>query len=161
MALFGAVRVLHFVVEKAAEPVASAIQRVASGSSSFRGATVRLARTLDARDVRRHKTLFGGEQLVSTPLTEEEAVKKGADILGECVVWGVGLSVLLHQTNQEREAAEAEKLLKEKRREEKRRALLELEKRLVDRLSRLEDQAGARAECAGCWLCRWWPSTAR
>ena len=86
-----AFKMLSFVVEKAAEPLSNAIERVAARSPRFQQACVGASR-LARRQGNRRRAKKGKDPL---PLrAPDEAVKAGCEILGESIVWTIGLTLL-------------------------------------------------------------------
>ena len=89
-----ALQVGYYLSGKIAQPVSAALSQVAAGSSRFTRVCVTLARAIDAREQR---TRLGGLFTEAVPLSEEQAVKRGSELLGEALVVGIGLGVLVHQ----------------------------------------------------------------
>lgn len=85
------VKLLYFAIERITEPIGAAICALAARSPTFQSGCRRLARTIHVHPAeqlgRRHR-----------PLTDEQAARVGAGILGESVLWVSGLAVLAHQS---------------------------------------------------------------
>mmetsp|Transcript_49080 Transcript_49080/g.96222 ORF Transcript_49080/g.96222 Transcript_49080/m.96222 type:complete len:127 (+) Transcript_49080:56-436(+) len=113
-------KVIHFVVDRMAEPFSTGMEAVARKSNLFRRGCVGLARYLNANEVKRESHFFYGETASFEPLGEEEAARRGASMMGEAVLWSIGLGILYHQHLQEVEAED------------------ELERRIVALESRLD-----------------------
>ena len=99
--------VLYFAVEKAAIPISIVLQRTAAQSNLFASLSIATARAFHAQEVRREKrwVMFGPEDEVVVPMTDQRACKLGTEIFGQSIIWIVGLGVLLHQTQSSEEAA--------------------------------------------------------
>ena len=100
-------KLLFFVVEKAAEPFASALEQVCLRSPTFQRACIATARPFNTRSPTRRASAYADpnapvEKLV--PLTDTEATKLGAELIGEAAVWSIGLAILYAQHRQESEA---------------------------------------------------------
>ena len=104
---------------------------------------VRLARAVDLREQR---TLLG-MSLQPVPLTEEQATKRGGELLAEALVVGLGLGVVLHQTHQSAQEAAAEQKKQRKAEAEAQQAfrasVTATEARLMARLDAIERRLGA------------------
>ena len=99
-------KIVYFVVDKVAEPVADALSRIAARSPTFQTACRRVARavsTVSVEDVFDHRSGVAVRRRALV-LTDEQASKAGTEILAEALVWSVGLIVLGHQTLIEGEA---------------------------------------------------------
>ena len=124
---------MHAATSLQAEPFSQAIERSAQASPTFRSACTRLARWQSNLQYNRDLRRLAHEQKISelrpepgraasvpaddyssleppAELSEREATAKGADLLGEGIVIAVGLGLLAHQYNSERqdEAAQQE-----------------------------------------------------
>ena len=115
------VKLVYFVVERAAEPLSARLESYAAQSERFRSACGLLANwynNVEYRKAERHRiraisTHAQGWEGLETepppPLSEQEATTLGCELLGECFVGGVALSILLAQAAQDN-AEEAEQL---------------------------------------------------
>lgn len=90
------IKVAYFAVERLAEPFSAAVGAVATRSPIFQAACRGLARHIDRRSTQKPGRFY-------RPLTDEQASKAGAAILGEAILWTCGLAVLTHQTVAENE----------------------------------------------------------
>ena len=107
-----AVKLAYFFVERAAEPLFARLESYAARSERFRRACGGLANwynTIEYRKAERHRARTisltaadGWEEHESEPppppppqLSEQEATTLGCELLGECFVGGVALSILL------------------------------------------------------------------
>lgn len=98
-----------------------------------------MARWFEQSDkARRNRFLKLGEIDEVPRLTDEEAVLRGAELLGEAFVWTVGLTVVLHQFSIEQDDKKEELEEKEKRRVRKELALHQTELRILERIGSLE-----------------------
>jgi hypothetical protein len=132
----------YFVLERVAEPLSRSIEALARQSPLFRRGCVSLARGFERRQAERHnRFLKPGEALQKDELSDEQAIQKGAELLGEGILWVSGISIVLHQTyNEEKE--EDEKVVAH---DVKRKAsevtiiesVLSAEKRIMDRIDHL------------------------
>ena len=115
-----AVKLVYFVVERAAEPLSARLESYAARSERFRSACGVLANwynTIEYRKGERHRartiSTSGWEgreaEPPPPPLSEQEATTLGCELLGECFVGGVALSILLAQAATDK-AEEAEQL---------------------------------------------------
>jgi uncharacterized protein YigA (DUF484 family) len=125
-------KVAYFVVERAAEPLSLRIEQAAESSPRFRDLCSKIATWVHTIDERKQQRRVAHQQRlaeqhglhavpgrasampadefeVPEPLSEKEAVEKGADLLGEGVVISIGFAILLHQWVQDaRDDAENE-----------------------------------------------------
>jgi hypothetical protein len=85
-----AAKLAYFAIERVTEPVSTFIGTIAERSPGFQAGCRSLARRVGNAGLYPDYTHAG--------LTDEQAAKAGAEILGEGVVWSVGLAVLAHQT---------------------------------------------------------------
>eukprot|EP00613_Pedinella_sp_CCMP2098_P024263 CAMPEP_0171700370 /NCGR_PEP_ID=MMETSP0991-20121206/10491_1 /TAXON_ID=483369 /ORGANISM="non described non described, Strain CCMP2098" /LENGTH=166 /DNA_ID=CAMNT_0012289571 /DNA_START=45 /DNA_END=542 /DNA_ORIENTATION=+ len=91
-------RIGYFVAERVAEPLSIGIQGIARQSGTFRSACIKIARSFENTEIAKEsRHLKSGEKLEREMLTPEEAVERGAEILGEGILWGAGLAVVVHQ----------------------------------------------------------------
>mmetsp|Transcript_18134 Transcript_18134/g.46437 ORF Transcript_18134/g.46437 Transcript_18134/m.46437 type:complete len:160 (+) Transcript_18134:35-514(+) len=115
-----AVKLVYFAIERVTEPVSTFIGTIAERSPVFQAGCRRLARHVDKVAARANIDSTAGAY-THAGLTDEQAAKAGAEILGEGVVWGVGLAVLAHQT-----------LLESSEEREQEQRLSEYERRIYD-----------------------------
>jgi hypothetical protein len=98
----------YFVLERVAEPLSRSVESVAARSPAFRRGCVWLANYFESSEAaRRNRFLVGKHRQAVPVLTEEAAVAKGSELVGEGMLWGVGIAVVLHQHFKE-EDTEAE-----------------------------------------------------
>ena len=107
-----AVKLAYFFVERAAEPLSARLESYAARSERFRRACGGLANwynTIEYRKAERHRARiissmaadgWEGHEAEPPPspppqLSEQEATTLGCELLGECFVGGVALSILL------------------------------------------------------------------
>jgi hypothetical protein len=98
------VKVTYIAIDKIAEPISFSFGAVAARSPAFQSSCRQLARAIGNMSSRG----------APPPLmTDAEAAKAGAQILGEGVLWGVGLAVLAHESFIDRceEGAQASRLV--------------------------------------------------
>ena len=116
--MVGVLKLVHFFIERLAEPVSSRLEKVAGRSTAFRTTCVRLAQWQHQfeyqKALRRHTrdsvgheaSADGWEDAVPElpePRSEKDATAAGCDLLGEAFVWTVGIGILIHQEWQERQ----------------------------------------------------------
>ena len=94
-------KVVFFAIEQLAEPISNQIERVASQSPSFRRGCIRVAQRLHRENVRRWALLGRDEAQQLKTLDAEKAVTMGCEVLGEGIVWSVGLGVLAYQMRED------------------------------------------------------------
>lgn len=102
MAMF---RVAYFVFDRLQEPLSRTIEALARQSPTFNRGCAALARSFEKSRVSSvNRDLAEGEKRLSeTHLTQEEAMHKGAALLGESILWITGSAVVLHQYLREKE----------------------------------------------------------
>lgn len=134
-----ALQVAYYLSGKIAQPVSAALSKVAAGSSRFTRVCVALARAIDAREQR---TRLGGLFTEAVPLSEEQAVKRGSELLGEALVVGIGLGVLVHQVQRSDQLA---RITQEQQQEQElatqaafRAHVTAMEQRILSRLDAIE-----------------------
>lgn len=151
------VKLAYFFVERAAEPLSARLESYAARSDRFRSACGGLANwynTIEYRKAERHRA-----RTISTPaeaepplppppqLSEQEATTLGCELLGECFVGGVALSILLAEVATGK-AEEAEQLAVidalQSSIEEQRQQLADLQG-MVHRNHELEVEAACRS----------------
>lgn len=153
-------KLVYFFVERAAEPVSQRLENAAQASPAFRAVCRRVATSFEhiehQKAIRRlafeqrAAELHGvhaepgraqgipADEIESPPtLTESEAVQKGAELLGEFFVLGVGLGLLIHQQMRDR-ADEAENEAKVEKNESKIKTLEATNAGLQKRIESLE-----------------------
>ncbi len=137
---------MYFFVDRVAEPLSNRLVKVAKGSPGFRAVCTGLAnwhnsaehnaaqrRSAARRDETDGPEPEGAQATAAPKLSEREATELGCDLLGEGIVWTIGLAVLYHEMRRDwenetqQEAVMASNLLR----------IEALEKRL----GRLEGQA--------------------
>ena len=98
-------KLLFFVVDKLAEPFASAIERVCVQSPPFRRVCVATARGYNILSQKR-VSIFAEptQEKLFVRLTEDQATRLGAELLGEGIVWSLGLATLAYQSSEDDEA---------------------------------------------------------
>jgi hypothetical protein len=145
MALF--FRVGYFVIERIAEPVSGLVIRVANRSPTFQRGCAALARAVDDAETDRKNRWLTPEMTpaVVHAFTEEQAVNRGAEILGEAAVWTVGLGLVLHQYVREEEAAQIEQQERRAHEAATRDAIDASERRILDRIAALEQELAQRS----------------
>ena len=80
------VKLLWFAVERAADPIAASLERVAVRSPGFSKFCVSVARRYNALTSTHRVSLFADEPLAAKePLSERAATKIGAELLAEAV----------------------------------------------------------------------------
>ena len=108
---------MRSAVERAAEPLSARLESAAAQSETFRHACGAIAnwynsydhRKAERRRARTMPSADGWEPAgpeAPTPLSEGEATTLGCELLGECFVGGVALTVLLVQMSQDSAAEE-------------------------------------------------------
>ena len=148
MAMF---RVAYFAFERLQEPLSRSIEVLARQSPTFNRGCASLARSFERwRISSLNRDLAVGEKRVlEAHLTQEEAVHKGAALLGESILWITGSAVVLHQYLKEKEdedevaAAEQERLDQQEARIYA--AIAASEARLAARLVAFEARLAQRA----------------
>ena len=84
--LMATVKLLWFAVERAADPIAASLERVAVRSPGFSKFCVSVARRYNALTSTHRVSLFADEPLAAKePLSERAATKIGAELLAEAV----------------------------------------------------------------------------
>ncbi|KAJ1627114.1 hypothetical protein T492DRAFT_909527 [Pavlovales sp. CCMP2436] len=81
-----AVKLVYFAIERVTEPVSTFIGTIAERSPVFQAGCRRLARHVDKVAARANIDSTAGAY-THAGLTDEQAAKAGAEILGEGVVW--------------------------------------------------------------------------
>ena len=159
------VKLAYFFIERAAEPLSARLESYAARSERFRSACGGLANwynTIEYRKAERHRArnvgtttaADGWEGLEAEPplppppqLSEQEATTLGCELLGECFVGGVALSILLAEVATGK-AEEAEQLAViealQSSMEEQRQQLADLQG-MVQRNHELEVEATCRS----------------
>ena len=159
-----AVKLAYFFVERAAEPLSARLESYAARSERFRSACGGLANwynTIEYRKGERHRARtinttaadgWEGREAEPPPppppqLSEQEATTLGCELLGECFVGGVALSILLAEVATGK-AEEAEQLAVidalQSSIEEQRQQLADLQG-MVHRNHELEVEAACRS----------------
>ena len=142
-------KVGYFIIERVAEPVSNVIEQVAIRSTTFRGMCTRLSRSLNATEQRRLNRFagFGTPKVIETPMTEEEATRKGAEYLGEGVVWTIGLGVLWHELSRDEadsQEKEKEKVVRRAEKDQKFNELILNNKRAMEDATRMAKESERR-----------------
>ena len=164
-----AVKLAYFFVERAAEPLSARLESYAARSKRFRGACGGLANwynTIEYRKAERHRArnvgtttaADGWEKLEAEPplppppqLSEQEATTLGCELLGECFVGGVALSILLAEVaTSKAEEAEQQAVIEALQAsiEEQRQQMADLQRMVegaVQRSRELESEAACRS----------------
>jgi hypothetical protein len=141
MAIF---RVAYFAFDRLQEPLSRSIEVLARQSPTFNRGCATLARNFEKWRVSslNRDLAVGEKRLLEARLTQEEAVHKGAALLGESILWITGSAVVLHQYLREKEdenevaAAEQERLDQQEARIYA--AIYASEARITARISNLE-----------------------
>lgn len=141
MAIF---RVAYFAFDRLQEPLSRSIEVLARQSPTFNRGCATLARNFEKWRVSslNRDLAVGEKRLLEARLTQEEAVHKGAALLGESILWITGSAVVLHQYLREKEdenevaAAEQERLDQKEARIYA--AIYASEARITARISNLE-----------------------
>lgn len=116
MALF---KLGYFVLERVAEPLSRSIEAIASRSPTFRKGCVSLARGFERRQADRYnRFLKPGEKLHKDELSDEQAIKRGAELLGEGMLWLTGISILLHQNYDEERQGDEQAVIDDMKRKQ-------------------------------------------
>ena len=102
MAIF---RVAYFAFDRLQEPLSRSIEVLARQSPTFNRGCATLARNFEKWRVSslNRDLAVGEKRLLEARLTQEEAVHKGAALLGESILWITGSAVVLHQYLREKE----------------------------------------------------------
>ena len=139
------VRLLLFAVEKFSEPAVHFLGAVARNNDLFRRSCIQIARVTDAREVKRRRSFLGlREEVEYVPLAEEEAVKRGAELLTHVGLFSVGAGIMMEKNLREgKETADADAQREARRREKQKQAdetlarLEALERKLTERLDEI------------------------
>jgi hypothetical protein len=137
-------RVAYFVFDRLQEPLSRTIEALARQSPTFNRGCAALARSFEKSRVSSvNRDLAEGEKrLLETHLTQEEAMHKGAALLGESILWVTGSAVVLHQYLREKEDADEAGTAEQERLDQQEvrihAAISASEARLAARLSALE-----------------------
>ena len=163
-----AVKLAYFFVERAAEPLSARLESYAARSERFRSACGGLANwynTIEYRKGERHRARtinttaadgWEGREPEPPPppppqLSEQEATTLGCELLGECFVGGVALSVLLAEVaTSKAEEAEQQAVIEALQAsiEEQRQQMADLQRMVegvVQRSRELEAEAACRS----------------
>jgi len=138
----------YFVLERVAEPLSRSVEQVAQRSPVFRSGCVWLANYIESSEAaRRNRFLVPGKQKVTRVLTEEAAVTKGSELVGEAILWGVGIAVVVHQQLREDDDGAEEKAeaaaMEVERAADLRRVVAESEGRVLARINDFEAKLDA------------------
>jgi hypothetical protein len=143
-------RIGYFILDRIAEPVSQSIEVVARQSPAFRSKCVSLARYYENSEIARNSRFLKPSEVTTERLSEEQAVHRGAEILGEGVLWTIGLSVLLHQYYKDQVDEKDELAAKEARRIDKeelfRLTVISSERKIIERIDALEARIDAQSE---------------
>lgn len=139
-------RIGYFVAERIAEPLSEGIQSVARQNETFRRTCIALARSFESTEIARESREFqkSGEALKRELMTPEQAVQRGSEILGEGILWGAGLAIVIHQFWQDEDDDETLRIEAEARHKATEASLKaqieESEARLAAQLQALENR---------------------
>jgi len=138
-------RIGYFVAERIAEPLSVGIQSVARQNETFRRTCIALARSFESTEIARESREFkSGEVLKRVLMTPEQAVQRGSEILGEGILWGAGLAIVIHQFWQDEDDDETLRIEAEARHKATETSLKaqieESEARLAAQLQALENR---------------------
>jgi hypothetical protein len=100
-------KIVFFAIERIAEPISNQIEKVASRSPTFQRACIRLSERLQ-QDNNRKWALTGGSNWVPPVVESQKAVTMGCEMLGEAIVWSVGLGIVTYQLREEALAEEVQ-----------------------------------------------------
>ena len=139
------VRLLFLAVEKFSEPAVQVLGAVARNNDLFRRSCITIARVTDAREVKRRRSFLGlREEVEYVPLAEEEAVRRGTELLTHVGLFSVGAGIMMEKNLREgRDAADAEAQREARRKEKQKQAdetlarLEALEQKLTERLDEI------------------------
>ena len=164
------IKMAYFFLERAAEPISERLENAAMRSPTFKRLCAGFAKGLQTFEHNKTLRRYAREQkmaelhgvhadpgraqsipadMLEPPeeLSEEQAVKQGAEMLGEMFVVGVGLTLLIHQQIQDR-AEEAENEAKVQENEDKIKKLLDANDALQGRVDMLEAAEARRVAAA-------------
>ena len=102
-------KIVFFAIERIAEPISNQIEKVASRSPRFQRVCIRLSERLQQDNTRKWAlTGMVGSEWVPPVVEAQKAVTMGCEMLGEAIVWSVGLGIVTYQLREEALAEEVQ-----------------------------------------------------
>jgi len=88
-------KIVFFAIERIAEPLSNQIEKVAAKSPAFQNGCISIANRFQKENARKWSlTGMVGSDWVAPVVESKKAVTMGCEILGEAIVWSVGLGVV-------------------------------------------------------------------
>ena len=88
-------KIVFFAIERIAEPLSNQIEKVAAKSPAFQKGCISIATRFQKENARKWSlTGMIGPDWVPPVVESKKAVTMGCEILGEAIVWSVGLGVV-------------------------------------------------------------------
>ena len=90
-----AIKALILTIKTVSKPVSKRLKAHASASERFRGLCIAIGRFMNRSTHSINVRLAGGKKLKMKPLGEQEAVSRGAEVVGEGFVYGTSVLLLV------------------------------------------------------------------
>ena len=102
-------KVAFFAIERVAEPISNQIEKVASRSPWFQKTCINISKRFRKdKEKQWHLTGFVGSDWKVPTIDNSQAVTMGCEILGEGIVWSIGLGILAYTMHQDDVAEEVQ-----------------------------------------------------